>query len=736
MGKLHLLLRGALPLILLLGSLTLPTSAQEDPRALDPSDVFFQAWITIRDAEKLEKSGEFNGARQKYEQAAKYYHVISRFHKNWKPSMVQARVTSTSKAIQDIKAKAIAEIAANNAKTQDFVEGGGNQAPKRPSPNQGVVSGHKIQPAPPVKPSVKPPTSQTANYTQSINQGQLRQLESLQRDNQRLRQNLERAKKTTQQGETAEQQRLIKMIAAKDKEITTIRDLLARAPLQQDMDQLARKNRTIKAELDITALSLKGTMEKLSKTQQDAKKYQHDAQLAEQRALEIQKNMDAQKGEDNRVVQALRQELKTVSGVLEKTRIELGKANTRMAQMQRSLDQSKTTIQELTLERDTLRTERDTLASILKKNDSAGVRQLITENMRLGKELKETTDRLEYLTKKNNVTQDELLEAKRDLAVAKTRIMRYQQERTQHGKRIRSLESQLRDAEAELVAAETSPADRASLEEIEDLKATVKRLIAAQDRRRDAEKILWETYTKSKKIIPGIIEAFEDIRKAKVELTEEEKGLMVLRRPDREFTSPERVSPAHAQAYGSALEKDLEDHNQLVKRFYVKGRYEAARQVLADMDEQFPGHFPTLMNRGVLELKTEHYIEAADIFSEAITMRENSSYAHYMLGSTHYHNHDLDAARNEFQQAIDLKPGDTKALFYLGTIAGAQHRYQQAEDHFNAVIKLDPTMEEAYFNLSFLYLRQNKKDAALTAYNKALNNGAQPDPDHEAKLGM
>ena len=732
MGKLHLLLRGALPLILLLGFLTLPSSAQQDPRALDPSDVFFQAWLTIRDAEKLEKAGEFNGARQKYEQAAKYYNVISRFHKNWKPHMVKARVTSTSEAIKNIEAKAIAEIAAKNAKTQDFVEGGGNQAT-----NQGMASGNQKQPTPPpTKSPIKPPGSQFSNYTQAINRGQLRQLENLRRDNQRLRQDLALAKKTTQQGETAEQQHLMKMIAAKDKEITTIRDLLARAPLQQDMDKLARKNRTIKAELDITALSLKGTMEKLAKAQEDAKKYQNDAQLAERKTLEIQKNMDAQKGADNRVVQALRKELKTVNQMLEKTRGELGKANAHMAQMQKSLDQSKSTIHDLTQERDTLRTERDSLASILKKNDAEGVRKLITENMRLGKELKETSARLEYLSKKNNVTQDELLEAKRDLAVAKTRIMRYQQERTRHGSRIRSLESQLRDAEAELAATETSPADKATQEEVEDLKATVKRLIAAQDRRQDAEKILWETYKNSKKIIPGIIEAFDDIRKEKIELTEEEKGLMVLRRPDREFTSPDRVSPEHARAYGSALEKDLDDHNRLVKRFYVKGRYEAARQILADMDERFPGHFPTLMNRGVLELKTEHYIEASDIFSEAITMRENSSYAHYMLGSTHYHNNDLDAARNEFQQALDLKPGDARAQFYLGNIAGVQRRYQQAEEHFNAAIKLDPTMADAYFNLSFLHLRQKNKDAALQAYNKALNNGAQPDPAHEAKLGM
>jgi len=731
-------------ILLLLGFSLLPVSqvsAQDDPRALDPADVFFQAWITIRDAEKLEKKGEFNEARLKYEQASKYYNVITRFHKNWKPDMVNRRVVSTAVAIKNVESKAMEELAQKEAKTQDFVEGGPDQQPKKPlKPQQG--SGHKKTPtrtASKSQPPVKTAATQRStinNYSESIVRGQQHQLENLQRANQQLRDQLKHSKQQNRQGQSAEQQRLIKKIASKDREIATIRDILARAPLQADMDQLARKNKKVTMELDITAISLKGTMQRLAKTQKEAKKYQEEAAFAKRRATEIQKNMDAQKASDNKVVRQLRKELKNVTAILENTRRELGKANARMGQMQRALDQSKATINELTQERDALRTERDSLASILKQNDSAGVRKLITENMRLGKELKETTNRLEYLTQKSNATQDELLTAKRDLAVAKTRIMRYQKERTRHSKRIISLESQLRDAEAELASTQSDKDKSVSQEEVEILKATVKRLIAAQERRKTAEKILWDTYQNSKKIIPGIVEAIDDIRKTKVELTEEEKGLMVLRRPDREFTSPERVSPAHAQAFGSALEKNISDYNNLVKRFYLKGHYEAARQILSDMDEQFPGHFPTLCNRGVLELKTNHFIEATDIFSEAITMRENSSYAHYMLGLSQYQNNDLDAARNSFSHALDIKPGNARAHFYLGNLAGAGHRYQQAEEHFNTAIKLDPTMADAYFNLSVLYLRQKQTDKAIEAYRKSLTNGAQPDPAHEQKLGL
>jgi tetratricopeptide (TPR) repeat protein len=226
------------------------------------------------------------------------------------------------------------------------------------------------------------------------------------------------------------------------------------------------------------------------------------------------------------------------------------------------------------------------------------------------------------------------------------------------------------------------------------------------------------------------------IRNTKVELTDEEKRLVAVRSPDSEFRNPDRVSSAHARAHGDALQTEIHTYTPLMKRAFEKGRYEAARQILLDMDERFPGHFPTLCNRGVVELKTENYNAATDIFNEAITMRENSSYAHYMLGRAHYQSQDFDASRNSFQRSLDLKPGNARVHFYLGTLAGIGHRNEQSEKHLKDAITLDPTMADAYFNLSLLYLNQKRKKDALKSYQNELNNGAQPDQNHEQKLGM
>jgi len=454
-------------------------SAEENPQALDPADVFFQAWLTIRDAEKLEKEEQYGDAWRKYKQAAKYYDVLSKYHKNWKPHLVTRRIESTGVSIKGIEPKAAAEIAGNQNKTKDLVEGGNPST----DPND-KASGDAIIPKQNPAPRATIPRIALNPADQKV----ARRLQILEQENQRLRDSLTKARsQPSQSTNKAEEQRLVDQIAKRDRELTTLRNILARAPLQKDMDQLTRQNRTIKAEIEITARALKESQKQLSEAHKAAKKYQEDAELAKRRAEAIKKDMEAQKKIDNRVVRELRKELNTVTKMLESTRTELGAANTKIARMQRTLEESEATINELTKERDDLRTERDTLANVLKQNDSQGIQKLITENMRLGRELKESTDRLEFLKHDNNATKDELVEAKRDLAVAKNRIMRYQQDQSNHGIRIKALEQQLRDAEADLLTARSKSKDSNDTEnkseETEILRSTVKRLMAIQERK-------------------------------------------------------------------------------------------------------------------------------------------------------------------------------------------------------------------------------------------------------------
>ena len=726
---------------MLLGAFTCELDAQEDPAAVDPADIFFQAWLEIKRAEKLEEESKFSDAWQKYQQAYSYYSVLNKSHKNWKPNLVKSRIASTEACMKRIEPNATAELASNKIKTQDLIEG-----PQPGSPSgSGAGAGSGYQPVPSSRNN-----STTGRAT--IDPSTVARLDKLEKENKELKTKLEIATKEAAASndqnaksklDDTERERLNELITKKDREIAMIRDVLARAPLQQDMNRISQEKTILEQEIKITARALKSSQQKLTEAQQNADNFRQEAELAKSRAEKIQQNMQQQGAVNNEVVRGLRDELKTVTEMLEQTRNELGTANSRIEKMQLSLNESQETIKELSKERDNLLKERNLLAETLKQSDSKGIQGLITENMRLGTELKEALDRLDFLEENQNATKDDLTKAHTNLALAKTRILKYQKEQAIQSETIQSLESQLRDAKSALSTASANSNknpnanDKAytNPDEIKTLQGTVKRLLAAQERRRMGEQILWDTYQKSTVKIEGLSKAISDIRNIKIKLTDKEKEFASAHRhPDGEFSNSDRVSMAHARAYGNALESETLYVEDLIIRHFERGRIQAAHSVLIDINERVPGNYRILCKLGVVEMKLGHYNKAIACLDEAITMRENSGYAHFMMGIAQYKNKEVDDAQNSFERSLILKPDNARAHLYLGNLAGAAKRYQQAEEHFLSTIKLNPALADAYYNLSVLYLQQKRKQDALSYYQKALNNGAQPDQALENKL--
>lgn len=715
---------------LFVGAFSPHLKAQENPASLDPADIFFQAWLEIKRAEKHEQNNEFDEAWQKYHQAYNYYGVLSKFHKAWKPNLVDSRIKSTEASMLKIEPQATAEITNRRKKTEDFIESParGSTGPSKTTNGSGYTTS---------------PTLQSTGQDKNV-QSNISKLNILEKENEDLRKklsaSLSRAKASKAQDEELrlqqnERKRLEDLIKQKDREVAMVRDVLARAPLQQDMNRLSQKNETLEQELKLTARALQSSQQKLTEATAAADVYREQTELAKERAEQIRKNMVQQGETNNEVINGLRNDLKAVTATLEKTRAELGSANKRIKDMQASLNQSQTTITELTKQRDKLRVERDTLATTLKKNDSKGIQGLISENMRLGTQLKESMDRLSYLEKRQDATKDELVTARNDLALAKTKIINFQREQTAQNKTIKSLEMQLKDAQSSLSKAKLDNGQFSNEEEISTLRGTVKRLLASQERRRMAEQILWDTYTKSKIKIEGLSEAINDIRAISINLTDEEKKYVEThRRPDGEFTNPERVTIAHAQSHAEALESETSYVEGLIIRHIEKGRTQAAHSVLIDINERVPGNYRILCKLGVVEMKLGRYTNAIDCLDEAITMRDNSSYAHFMLGVAQYKNKDLKGAEEAFEKSLTINPDNPRAHLYLGNMAGAAKLYEKAESHFLSTIKLNPSIADAYYNLSVLYLQQKRKEEAQSFYQQALNNGAQPDQALEKRL--
>ena len=98
---------------------------------------------------------------------------------------------------------------------------------------------------------------------------------------------------------------------------------------------------------------------------------------------------------------------------------------------------------------------------------------------------------------------------------------------------------------------------------------------------------------------------------------------------------------AHAKSHADALQSETSYVEGLIIRHIEKGRTQAAHSVLIDINERAPGNYGILCKLGVVEMKLGRYNKAANCLDEAITMRENSSYAHFMLGVAQYKNKKL-----------------------------------------------------------------------------------------------
>ena len=797
--------------IITLGLLCPLVMAQDSFKSTDPAQIYYNIYIDIKSAEKLEEKGEFSDAWQKYSKAAKYLDNLQQFHEDWRKDMVARRIKSTSASIEGIKAKVAQEVADKKNKNQEFVEGGQFSIPD-PTQQEPLVTGHlKSRPQNTPKAPVlsndrrvqdqirqlvrendqleKKLTELNNKSIQSSNQNlatsnQLRQLQQLidsknreianmrnqlaqapvqkdidqasrakdRRVQEQIRQlvqennqlekklielNDENLQRSNQNLATSNQlKQLQQLIDSKNREITNMRNQLARAPIQQDIDRANREKEAREKELTITAQALKRTKNKLDSALEIAEQKTAAAAQAQSQIEEITKQMSEQQTANNAIIDVQRNELKNLNQLLENTRQELGQSKEEIDQLKLQLTQASTIISELTEERNALLTERDMLSNILSQKDSEGVQKLIEENVRLGTSLKQAEERITFLHNSQNTTKDELLDAKTSLAIAKTRIIKYQEKISLYDQRVSTIEAELRDAQAALKNASANPSSPADHEEIEVLRSTVKRLIAAQERRRIGDELLWEAYQKSNTVIPGVQSAFDDIRQTNVVLSEQEKGIIAKRQePDQEFTSPQRVPLEHAKAHADALEQEIDTFMPYLADIFDRGSYEAAREILLSMDERFPGHLRILCIRGLVELKTKNYNEAGELFSEAITMNENGYYAHYMLGLTKYkEGKDYDGALNAFQQSLELQPNNEKAHLYLGCIAGLGNRFEQSEKHFLSAIQLDPNFADAYFNLSAIYIKQGRKQDAQSYYKKALDHGKTPNSLHEKAI--
>jgi len=97
-----------------------------------------------------------------------------------------------------------------------------------------------------------------------------------------------------------------------------------------------------------------------------------------------------------------------------------------------------------------------------------------------------------------------------------------------------------------------------------------------------------------------------------------------------------------------------------------------------------------LMSRGLRALKAEQYDDAADCFTDAITLKPDFSTAFYHRGVARFHAGDVAGALADLRQAVTLEPHDFQAFRALADIAMSRGDWRSAYAAWQKLLAVDP----------------------------------------------
>jgi tetratricopeptide (TPR) repeat protein len=530
---------------------------------------------------------------------------------------------------------------------------------------------------------------------------------------------------------------LSRQLQAAEGAVRSLRAQMAAAPIKSEMDALNKQIEELEQEREVMGMALRTSRgqqtEALSKIEilaADMEIIKKQAEELRQSEANLNRNLEKERQVANDVVKGQRKQMEMLENALGKKSKELEDAQGQIASLKNELEESRDAFAELREERDGLLRERDQMAELLKLNEEDRTQELIEQNMGLAKYLREANEKVDRLNKDNNAAKDDIVDALRDLAIAKSQINRLQHENREQTERLEELTQKLNGEEAALAKGEVN-ADPA---EVEMLREVIRRQLRVQEHRRQAKEVIVEAAKQLGKEDESLNEAIELFVGAEMALTPEEQKLVADQQVDGEFVSPFARDRHTVGRATSDLNREMESYDRAATKAYLAGRLLPTRELFELMVEQNPGHVPALCKLGVVQLKLDDPLSATQSFTSAVELDPNHPYAHRMLGYAHLRVGDLAAAELHVKRCAELAPDDAKAYLLLGTIAYRLGEMGDAEANFKSAVMADPVPSEPYFNLALIYKKSGRLEEAREFYQKALERGALPDPSLEMKL--
>lgn len=738
-------------------------------RTFDPSDLYFQGYLTTRDAETLEAQGDLIGADEKLKRAKEMFDAVKMYYPNWKPDMVKDRAAMTNDTIAKIRPKAdelrlkkqriVAELEGGVKTSGEVVEPGQNAKPlgtvdvpkplsadsgkAKPEPNNSAPK--PLQPTPtPAAPPLKPlPVSPIRPVDPAQNQ----KLADLETEVLRLQKQLKDAQQAQQRNpditSTARAESRARDLELQrdqiqrehDRAQAELRDMRARlaaAPVESDYSSLAQKVQEKEQERVTLNRALTQSRSQLADEQVKNETLRADVAALKQKRADLERDGLRQQKAASDIVAGQKEQIKTLENNLKQKDAEIAAANKRINDLTKQLDESQKAFADLQVERDSLLREKDQMAALLKLNESGRIQDLISQNVTLAAQLRQAEERVKKLSEGSDADQKLYIEALNDLAIAKSQIGRLQTDRKEQDKRLSDLEARLKSEQDALASG------AANNEEVRTLRQIISKQLVAQKRRTQAREELENAAKAFAADNPDYAKALDLMTGSDVVLTPEEQKLLSDRKADMNISGPNFArSPGEVAVDKRALKAQGDVYDSLAKKAYESGRLLFAKELYQTSIEENPGDTGALCKLGFLQMKTEDYPSSSDTFRRATEIDPTNPYAQRMLGYAQLMLGDGTGAEQSLLRAIEVAPDDAMSHVILGSVYMKQGRAAESESESRAAMMADPSMWQPYYNLAVFCSKSDKrKEEGKRHYMKALELGATPDFALEKKLGL
>ena len=761
----------------------------------DPSDAYFQAYLSVRSSEELESRGDFTGAMGKLNRAQQLFGTIRKYYPEWKPEMVGTRSEKTSEAISRVSQKAQDQLDRNRNAVAEL-EGGIKQAVKSPETDGNeTVEAPSIKADPTNAREISGAEAEVKRLRELSKRKELdssrnsQQVDEIRRQNEAIKAELNEAEETLQtlRGRLAEevaksskpQSPIIKddpattqRLAAAEAEVRRLRELSSQAPEQASReksraDDTRRQNDALKAELRNAEANLQSMRAKLAAApvESEVKSLNQRIDSLEQEREAMAMALTQSRGShtealgriatleaDLKVLQQKRSDLdrdlkaerEVANSVVAGQRKQLDLLEKELEQKNSELTKANERIAGLSKELEEsrqafsqLRSEHDTLTQ---ERDQMSALLKLNESGRIQDLIEQNMSLAKNLREANEKVENLSRETNADKdaytdALRDLAIAKTQINNLQQEKR--EQDRRVAELEVRLKSEEAALAkgeSNADPAETELLREIIKRQLRTQERRRQARELLVDAARELGTGDERISKAIEIFDTGEIALSPEEQKLIADRQVDGEFVSPFARDRATVSQATSELNRDISVFERTAEKSFVAGRLLPTRELYEMIIEQHPGHTPSLCKLGVVHLKLDDPMAAIDAFRRAVELEDNNAYAHRMLGFSFMRMSDITAADKAIAKSVELAPNDAKSQLLLATLRYRLGRLGEAESHFKAAINADPMPSEPYYNLALLCSRDRRFEDAKNYYQQALERGAQPDPKLEETI--